>query len=125
MSGPDASSRFFILEVPAMAPGKCIVCGSCGGDGRKFIDISMTVEFYGKVYFCSFCFEECCSYLGWMSQENNELQEMEIQELKDTNVTIQQLLDSRLDGLISELSALKAQSEVAKRTVGRPKKTEQ
>lgn len=47
-----------IVNTPVAEPGKCVVCGSTGDAFRKFIDFGFTIDYYGVVYFCTFCFVE-------------------------------------------------------------------
>jgi hypothetical protein len=61
----DITSRFQVSEYPSLLPSKCVICGSVGGDSRVFIDIGLQIEFYGAVYFCSYCYWEGCRRLGW------------------------------------------------------------
>ncbi|MFF5977072.1 hypothetical protein ACFY7C_36830 [Streptomyces sp. NPDC012769] len=63
-------SRVQILETPILAPGKCVLCGSAGGDHRKFIDLGMKIDFYGRVYFCSYCIQEVLQKLEYVTAEN-------------------------------------------------------
>lgn len=132
MAVPDPSGRFVIHEgSPPSAPGTCAVCRSCGGDGRTFVDFGFTQEFYGRVYFCSFCFEECTSYLGWTSPVNtehmslaNEALENEVTDLKEENDRLNRLLNNSLTDVQSQLAKLLAAKEATRKSVGRPKKPE-
>lgn len=60
----NPNSRFRISNVAQFAPGTCILCKSAGGDGRQFIDLGITVEWFGAMYFCTFCITEAASLLG-------------------------------------------------------------
>lgn len=70
-----------ILNIPIAAPGTCVICGSPGDDKRKFIDFNLTIDYFGVVYFCTFCFSEianACNFIensGYQSllQRNQEL----------------------------------------------------
>lgn len=132
MASPDPSSRIFVIEGSApLAPGVCTICGSCGGDGRKFIDFGHHMDFYGRVYYCSTCFEEVTSYLGWMSPVNSDILQTRINDLeldlkiaKDENERINSLLNNSLVDLRSQLDQLLAVKEAARKPVGRPKKSE-
>lgn len=66
------NSRFRLLDAPIAAPGTCILCKSAGGDERKFIDLGIQVDWYGAIYFCTFCITEAAQILGLRSVENIE-----------------------------------------------------
>lgn len=60
------TSLIQVLDRPIVAPAKCVVCGSSGGDDRKFIDFNFQIDWYGAVYFCTFCFIEvaqACNFI--------------------------------------------------------------
>jgi len=63
-------SRVQVLDAPIMSPGTCILCGSSGGDHRKFIDFGKEVDFLGTVYFCSFCIVEVMEKLEFIPVDN-------------------------------------------------------
>lgn len=71
----NPQSRFRILDNPNLAPGKCALCGSVGGDGRQFVDFGKTMNWYGAVYFCTFCVAEAANILGLgnVVSEQNEI----------------------------------------------------
>lgn len=102
---PNGSNRFQTVEHPVALPGKCVVCGSVGGDGRKFVDCGFELEFYGVVYFCEHCWKEGCESLGISTREDvialrEALDECWnwLQEAKAENVKLRDGL-SRLDFL--------------------------
>jgi hypothetical protein len=89
------NSRFFSCTNPPNLPGKCVVCGNSGGDGRLFIDFGFDIDFYGTVYFCSVCLTECCNHLGWINakqwqalNESNEELISRIQILEADNASL-------------------------------------
>lgn len=101
----ECKSRFSITDYPAALPGKCVVCGGIGGDGRKFIDFGFEQDFYGVIYFCTLCFTECLNVMGWASPDQVKeveshmlLQEQRLSELEAENV--------RLRGALSQLDFL-------------------
>lgn len=70
------NSRFQVLDNPNALPGKCTLCGSVGGDGRKFVDFGMSLDYYGVVYFCTFCVTELAEAIGFISERRfNEIRE--------------------------------------------------
>lgn len=52
------NSKFQLLDVPLMSPGKCSNCGASKPDGRKYLDFGLTLEYYGVVYICTICLLE-------------------------------------------------------------------
>lgn len=69
MINMQPGGRFQICKVPPNLPGKCVVCGAWGSDGRDFIDFGFDIDFYGTVYFCSCCLTEVCNKLGYINPE--------------------------------------------------------
>lgn len=77
MAGIELSpnSRFSIHDNPNVAPGFCCVCKHPGGDGRKFVDFGMQLDWFGAVYFCTYCFTEAAQAFGFVSLDKHvELQ---------------------------------------------------
>lgn len=98
---PHPSSRFKISLTPFSLPGKCIICGSVGGDGRKFVDFGFDIDYYGTVVFCSVCLTECCNYIGWINEtqwtelnKSNEELTTRVQNLEADNVHLRNALSS-------------------------------
>lgn len=60
----NPQSRFRILDTAVLKPGICALCGSAGGDGRQFVDFGKTMDWYGCVYFCTYCIGEAAKLLG-------------------------------------------------------------
>jgi len=59
-------SRVQVLDNAPVAPGTCILCGSSGGDGRKFVDFGMQIDWIGAIYFCTECFGEVSRAIGYI-----------------------------------------------------------
>ncbi len=59
-------SRINVLGIPELHPGQCALCGSAGGDKRKFIDFGKSIDFYGVVYFCSECIREVAEKINYV-----------------------------------------------------------
>lgn len=66
----NPQSRFKVCDVAALKPGVCALCGSAGGDGRQFVDFGKTMDWYGVVYFCTFCVSEAAKLLGFGLKSN-------------------------------------------------------
>lgn len=76
-------SRFTIMDSPIKKPGVCALCTSPGGDGRQFVDFGKSVEWYGVVYFCTFCISEAAKLLGFVSPEEVKVKNTQINGLND------------------------------------------
>lgn len=77
-------SRIRILNTPVLAPGVCCLCGSAGDDKRTFVDFGKQLDWYGAVYFCSECINECVLATGHVKvslfkQLDNELQDLKLE----------------------------------------------
>lgn len=71
-------SRIQILDIPVAAPGVCSMCGSSGGDGRKFLDYGKQLDWYGAVYFCTECVKEFSQAVDYIPVDafNSQAQEL-------------------------------------------------
>lgn len=95
-------SRIQILDVPILAPGICLVCGTAGIDDRKFVDFGKQVEWYGAVYLCSECITEVARAVGFIPvAEFDKL----LEELKKTQAD-KGLSDAKVEGVNSALDVL-------------------
>lgn len=57
-------SKYRIVDVPDIKPGKCSNCGSSKNDGRKYIDFGLEVDFYGIVFICGQCLLDIVKQMG-------------------------------------------------------------
>lgn len=69
----NPNSRFRVIGTALLPPGVCALCGTSGGDGRQFIDFGKTMDWYGTVYFCTFCIGEASKLLGFAMAKDYEL----------------------------------------------------
>ena len=60
------NSRFHLLPLPSITPGKCAVCGSVE---RPVIDFMLNIDFYGAVLICTTCMSEAAQLLGMVPPE--------------------------------------------------------
>lgn len=95
------NSRFSINEFPPNLPSKCAVCGSPGGDGRKFIDFGFDLDFYGTIYFCTNCLGECANTQGYATPDQynyalsqNEELEFKLSQMEAENAIFRNSLNS-------------------------------
>ena len=90
------NSRFTILDNPNREPGVCAVCGSAGGDDRKFVDFGKQLDWYGAVYFCTHCVIELAASIGFIESAPHEaLKKLNESEVHELNVTIESFRDYR------------------------------
>lgn len=66
-------SKYRILDVPDMKPGKCANCGSSKNDGRKYIDFGLDVDWYGIVYICGMCLNDIARAMGLFVEVEKKL----------------------------------------------------
>lgn len=69
-----SSSKMQVMDMPILAPGKCLVCGSVKPD-RKYLDLGVDldagVNFNWVLYVCSFCVKESYNVMfpEWLDKE--------------------------------------------------------
>lgn len=73
-------SKYRILAVPDVSPGKCANCGSSKNDGRKYVDFGLQVDWYGAVFLCGECLHDVSNAMGLFDALRAEL--VEAQEKK-------------------------------------------
>jgi nicotinamidase-related amidase len=66
-------SKYRILDVPDMQPGKCANCGASKNDGRKYIDFGLQVDWYGVVHLCGECVKDIARTMGLFTELENKL----------------------------------------------------
>ena|SRR3990170_6848354 len=72
-------SKFQVMDLPIMAPGKCSNCGGTRIGDRKYVDFGLTLEYYGIVYLCTLCIKELMMVL----QKNMGLVQTIIEKHRD------------------------------------------
>jgi hypothetical protein len=53
-----------VLDHPEALPNACAVCGGGKVDGRKYVDIGLSLDYYGVVYLCGPCFNQIVRAIG-------------------------------------------------------------
>lgn len=76
-------SKYRILDVPDVSPGKCANCGASKNDGRRYIDIGLHVDWYGAVYICGHCLTDLANTMGLFDDLKGQVAELE-SELENT-----------------------------------------
>jgi len=76
------ASKIKVLEAPRLAPGTCCICGTSRTDDRQYIDMNWDIEWYGVVYFCTFCFIQAVNTIGCLTREQSEALEEENNRLR-------------------------------------------
>lgn len=84
----SAQSRIKLSDVAAIEPGVCILCGSAGGDDRKFVDFGKQLDWYGAVYFCSYCIGEVAESVDYIPVDKAEKLRDDFKELKEDYVKL-------------------------------------
>lgn len=107
-------SKVRIYNAPINPPGICAVCGSSNNEDRDFMDIGIDLEWYGTVYFCTFCLSEVMNHLGYLTpeqvssleDENNILRER-VLELSLKEQAIEQFIGAaRSSGIFDGFSGI-------------------
>jgi hypothetical protein len=96
------TSKVQILESPRLAPGTCVLCGSSRNDDRKYVDIGVTIEYIGVIYFCTFCFAEICNRLGCYTVEQSLAMEDELDRARQRILEFE-LKEQTIDEAINTL----------------------
>lgn len=64
MTAQPSLSRMQVLDRPYLLPGKCVCCGTVD---RPVVDLGMSLDRYGVVYFCEDCIGEAARQFGYSS----------------------------------------------------------
>lgn len=88
ISEPSPQDRVQIMDTPVALPAKCAICGYPGGDDRRFIDIGLTVDYYGAVIFCTSCIVDIANKLNYFSPEQYYSMADCIAKLRDDNTRL-------------------------------------
>lgn len=80
-------SKYRVIDVPDVSPGKCANCGASKNDGRRYIDFGLHVDWYGAVFLCTSCLTDAAIHAGLFEEMEKRLQESvdaqnKIEELK-------------------------------------------
>jgi len=70
-------SKYRVLDVPDVSPGKCGNCGASKNDGRRYIDIGLQIEWYGAMYLCGSCLLDIANTMGLFKDLETKLEEAE------------------------------------------------
>ena len=84
-------SKYRILAVPDVNPGKCSNCGASKNDGREYVDFGLQVDWYGVVFLCGRCLFDIASNMGLFRQLEQQLEDVttalnNITDLKEQGV---------------------------------------
>lgn len=83
------SGRFQVVSYPAALPNKCCLCGyalSGSSNDRWWLDIGVNIDYYGALYFCSVCFTQGASELGYIDPDVVEaLRDVESERMATIN----------------------------------------
>lgn len=78
MTESNPSARVTLIGTPMAPPGHCGICGKVS-DPKGFVDAQQSFEFYGALIFCSECVAEMARLYGYLSGEEYEKLEDEVQ----------------------------------------------
>lgn len=101
------SDRVQVIDYPTALPSKCAICGASPtpDDPRRWVDFGLSLEFYGVVYFCTFCVAnvaEAINFVGpgvyYSAIESAEKLSVEVETLRFENEEFRRVY-STLSGL--------------------------
>lgn len=61
-----ASGKFILTRTPAL-PAKCAGCGNDAKGDKEFVDMNLSLDWYGAVVFCIDCASEISNLIGFVS----------------------------------------------------------
>jgi hypothetical protein len=61
---------FSRTEMPTALPGQCYCCGS--GTKSYYLDLGVSIEFYGAVFFCNECFSAMAACMGFVHGDKTQ-----------------------------------------------------
>lgn len=79
-------SKYRIVDVPDVQPGKCGNCGSSKNDGRKYIDIGLHVDWYGALFLCGSCLLDLATNFGLFKVLENRIDYLKEQLKTQENI---------------------------------------
>lgn len=82
-------SKYRVVPVPDVQPGKCANCGSSKCDGRSYIDIGLDIAWYGALFLCSLCLEDISRHVGLFDKLEQRIAEL------DKKLDTQEVLNSQ------------------------------
>lgn len=106
-------SKIRVTSAPGNSPGVCVVCGAAHTGDRQYIDIGFDLDYYGTIYYCTFCFDEVARHVGYLSpkdaskleEENNKLRE-QVLALTVKEQAIEQFISAARDsGLFDRINS--------------------
>lgn len=69
-------SKYRLLDVPDVSPGKCGNCGASKNDGRKYVDIGLHIDWYGAMYLCGHCIKDIANEAGLFRELEQALEDL-------------------------------------------------
>jgi len=69
-------SKYQISDVPMYKPGKCANCGSSKGDGRKYVDFGLEIDWYGTLFLCGLCLTDVAETMGLFDKYKEEIEKV-------------------------------------------------
>lgn len=101
------NDKIQIISNPTALPGTCVLCHG-PGDGRKFLDFGLDIDFYGQVLFCDRCLTPVAEALNYVPFDEYKKCADILQEALDRGIALENdnnRLRSLLDGLVGHSSS--------------------
>lgn len=86
-----AQGRVQVIDVPIALPGKCVICGYVGGDGRKFVDFNWQMDWYGAIIFCENCMTEVMETINYVHEDKYNKLALEHKELTEKLLSLEKV----------------------------------
>lgn len=68
-------SKYRIMKVPDVQPGKCANCGASKADGRSYVDFGLDIPWHGCVFLCSLCIQDITRNVGGYDELEAEVED--------------------------------------------------
>lgn len=79
-------SKYRILQVPDVQPGKCANCGASKNDGRRYIDIGLDIQWYGALMLCGLCLKDIATEFGLFKDLEHKLEVLQSEYTKTLEI---------------------------------------
>lgn len=97
-------TKYRILDVPDLKPGKCANCGASKNDGRKYADFGLEVDWYGIVFLCGLCLHDVSHAMGLFASLEKEIASLRESIISQENLREQGIaLTNNMHQIIEEV----------------------
>src|SRR5690349_12145496 len=106
-------SKYRILAVHDLKPGKCANCRASKDDGRQYIDFGLEVDWYGIVYLCGLCLKDIAEKMHLFVEIENRITQLEnriksFSTLQDQGTELQDVVLKSFEGVKEYFDSLRS-----------------